>query len=99
MKKKSDKDIYILHLFIAGASPRSTNAIINIKKICTEYLDGMYKLQVIDIYQQPNLLLKEQITAIPVLIKKSPLPEIRMIGDLSDKDMVLKGLNIKTKKE
>lgn len=99
MEKQPDNDTYILHLFIAGTNSNSSRAIINIKKICEQYLPGKYKLQVIDIYQQPERLVSEQITAMPVLIRKFPLPEIRMVGDLSDTEKVLKGLDIDIKAE
>lgn len=97
-KEQVDKSVYILHLFIAGTTPNSTRAIINIKKICAHYLTGRFELQVIDIYQQPERLIKEQITAVPILIRKYPLPEKRMIGDLSDTEKVLQGLNIEEEK-
>lgn len=85
---------YILQLFVAGILPNSTRAIINIKAICEKYLKGRYELEVIDIYQQPALALKEDILAIPLLIKKFPRPEERFIGDLSDTEKVLEGLNL-----
>ncbi|MBA3704695.1 MAG: circadian clock protein KaiB [Bacteroidetes bacterium] len=94
VKGKIDKDTYILHLFIAGTTSNATRAILNIKKICTQYLKGRFELHVIDIYQQPKKLVSEQITAIPVLVRKFPLPEKILIGDLSDYEQVLKGLNI-----
>jgi circadian clock protein KaiB len=85
---------YILRLFISGILPNSVRSIINIKSICEKHLKGRYELEIIDIYQQPDLALTEEIIAIPVLIKKFPLPEIKMIGDLSDTDKVLQGLGI-----
>ena len=85
---------YILQLFISGILPNSSRAIINIKAICGKYLKGRYKLEIIDIYQQPELALSEEIIAIPLLIKRFPLPEERMIGDLSNTEKVLRGLQI-----
>jgi len=85
---------YVLRLIITGILPNSVRAIANAKAICEKYLTGRYELEIIDIYQQPSLALEEQIIAIPVLIKKLPLPEERVIGDLSDTKMVLDGLNI-----
>ncbi len=85
---------YILQLFVTGILPNSARAIINIKAICEKYLKGRYELEIIDIYQQPSLAVSEGIIAIPVLIKKFPLPEERMIGDLSDIEKVLKGLRL-----
>ena len=87
-------EIYILKLFVTGILPNSARAIANINAICEEYLEDRYDLEIIDIYQQPELALTENIIAIPVLIKKSPLPEARLIGDLSDTEKVLKGLHI-----
>jgi circadian clock protein KaiB len=91
------KDTFVLHLFVAGTTPNAIRAITNIKKICAEYLADTFELQVIDIYQQPDKLVSEQIMTIPALIRKSPLPEKIMIGDLSNEEQVLKGLGIKSK--
>lgn len=85
----------ILRLYIAGVSERSTRAIKNAKDICEEHLDGKYELDVIDIFKQPTLAKDDQILAVPTLIKKLPLPLRRFIGDLSDRDVVLVGLDIK----
>ena len=85
---------YILRLFVTGILPNSVRAIKNINEICEEYLKCRYELEIIDIYQQPSLALAEDIIAIPVLIKKFPLPEARLIGDLSNIEMVLKGLHL-----
>jgi len=86
---------YILKLYVAGHSPKSANAIVNIKKICEENLQGRYELDVIDLYQQPQLAQGEQIIAIPTLIRKLPLPLRRIIGDLSNTERVLVGLDIR----
>jgi circadian clock protein KaiB len=85
---------YILRLFVTGILPNSVRAIKNINIICEQYLKGKYELVIIDIYQQPSLALTEDIIAVPVLIKKFPLPEERMIGDLSNTEKVLKRLGI-----
>jgi circadian clock protein KaiB len=85
---------YILKLFVAGILPSSVRAVVNCKAICEKYLKGRYELEIIDIYQQPALALSEDIIAIPILIKKFPLPEERVIGDLSDTENVLKGLQL-----
>lgn len=90
----SEGQTYILQLFVTGILPNSARAIINIRAICEQYLTGRYELEIIAIYQQPDLALKEEIIAVPILIKKFPLPEERMIGDLSDIKMVLKGLHL-----
>jgi circadian clock protein KaiB len=88
---------YILKLYIAGQSPKSVNAIANIKKICEENMKGRYELDVIDLYQQPQLAQGEQIIAIPTLIRKLPPPLRRIIGDLSNTERVLVGLDIRKK--
>lgn len=85
---------YILKLFVTGILPNSARAVVNIQAICEQYLKGRYELEIIDIYQQPSLALTEDIIAVPVLIKKFPLPEGRMIGDLSDIEKVLQGLDV-----
>ena len=85
---------YVLNLFVTGILPNSARAVVNIKAICEKYLKGRYELEIIDIYQQPDLALTEDIIAVPLLIKKSPLPEQRMIGDLSDIEKVLKVLGL-----
>ena len=90
----SPGQIFILQLFITGNLPNSARAIKNTKEICEKYLHGRYQLEIIDIYQQPFLALKESIIAVPVLIKRSPLPEERMIGDLSETNIVLEALHL-----
>ena len=85
---------YTLKLFIIDDQPNSVRAVVNIKTICEKYLKGHYELDIIDLYQQPTLALSEDIIAVPVLIKKFPLPEIRLIGDLSDTESVLEGLGL-----
>jgi circadian clock protein KaiB len=88
------EETYVLRLFVTGLTPRSTKAIARLKAICEEHLEGRYELEVIDIYQQPASAVQEQIIATPTLIKKLPLPLRRLVGDLSDKQRVLLGLNI-----
>jgi circadian clock protein KaiB len=90
-----DKDKYILRLYITGSTSRSVLAITNLKKICEEYLEGQYELEVIDLYQKPHLAKDEQIIAAPTLIKKLPLPFRRIIGDMSNIEKVLLGLDLK----
>ena len=89
------KDKYLLRLYITGSTIRSVSAITNLKKICEEYLEGRYELEVIDLYQHPSLAVGEQIIAAPTLIKKLPLPFRRIIGDMSDKEKVLLGLDLR----
>jgi len=89
---------YVLRLYITGSTPRSLRSIANIKNICEEHLNGHYDLEVIDVYQNQKLVAGDQIIAIPTLIKKLPLPLRKIIGDLSDKEKVLLGLDLKPKK-
>ena len=93
-KKKSMAE-YVLRLYITGVTPRSRRALSNLRKICEEHLAGRYSLEVIDIYQQPSLARGEQIVAAPTLVKELPLPLRKMIGDMSNKDRVLLGLDLK----
>ena len=88
------KNIYVMCLFVTGASPNSVRAISNIKKICEEYLKDRYELEIIDVYQQPRIAMNEQLIALPMLIKKAPGIEKKLIGDMSDKQKVLEGLEI-----
>ena len=87
-------DTYILRLFITGILPNSIRAVVNCKALCEKYLENRYELEIIDIYQQPELAVNEEIIAVPVLIKKFPLPEERVIGDLSDIEKVLQSLDL-----
>lgn len=114
MKKKSDsalakalakkakaagKEKYVLRLYVAGITPKSSQAIKNITQICEENLKGRYDLHVIDIYQQPTLASGEQIIAAPTLIKKLPLPLRKFIGSMADKEKILVGLDLRTRKD
>lgn len=88
---------YELRLYVAGMTPRSTRAIASAKAICEEHLKGRYDLRVIDVYQEPVLMAGQQIVALPTLIKELPSPLRRIIGDLSDRERVLIGLDLKPK--
>ncbi len=85
---------YVLRLYVAGQTSKSSQAIKNIKGICEEHLKGRYELQVIDIYQQPTLAEGEQILAVPTLVKKLPLPLRRFIGTMADEERMLMGLDL-----
>ena len=89
---------YVLRLYVAGVTPRSVQAIGNVKAVCETHLRGRYELQVIDIYQQPMLAKGDQIIAVPTLIKKLPVPLRTLIGDLSDAERVLIGLDLRPRK-
>ena len=94
--KDTGAEAYVLRLFITGASPNSIRAVENTKAICDKYLKGRYQLEIIDIHQQPQLAEGEDVIAVPLMIKKAPYPERRMIGDMSDTERVLKGLGLAT---
>jgi circadian clock protein KaiB len=85
---------YVLRLYVSGSTLKSVRAVENIKRICEQHLKNRYDLEVIDIYQQPNLARDEQIVAVPTLIKRLPLPLRRLIGDLSNLKTVLFGLDL-----
>ena len=85
---------YVLRLYVSGSTLKSALAVENIKRICEQHLKNRYDLEVIDIYQQPNLARDEQIVAVPTLIKGLPPPLRRLIGDLSDVKKVLFGLDL-----
>jgi len=96
--QEAGNEKYLLRLYVTGITPKSSRAIQNIKKICEENLKGRYELEVIDIYQQPMLAKEEHIIAVPTLIKKLPLPLRKLIGDMSDKERILQGLDLRRKK-
>jgi circadian clock protein KaiB len=92
-----DRVKYVLRLYVTGMTPKSTQAISNVQKLCEKFLEGRYELEVIDIYQQPKLAKGEQIIATPTLIKKLPLPLRKLIGDMSDTQRFLLGIDLKPK--
>ncbi|MEM9088351.1 MAG: circadian clock KaiB family protein [Cyanobacteria bacterium P01_F01_bin.53] len=87
---------YILKLYITGTSPRSERAIANIMQLCERELAGSYELSIIDVLEQPQLAESEKILVTPTLIKEVPPPGQRIIGDLSDADILIKGLDIRS---
>jgi len=88
---------YILKLYIAGNSPRAQAALANLKRICEEDLAGRYTLEVVDVLEHPDAAEADKILATPTLVKQLPPPLRRVIGDLSDKDKVLLGLEVRTR--
>jgi circadian clock protein KaiB len=92
---KAGEDHYVLRLYVTGMTERSAAAIATLRSLCTKYLQGRYELEVIDIYQHPALARDEQIIAAPTLVKKLPLPLRRLIGNLSDVERVLIGLDLR----
>ncbi len=95
LKKKSAKK-YVLHLYIAGLSPRSQKAIDNIRKICSKYLENRYELKIQDIYKKPIIAKNGEILGVPTLVKKLPLPLRRFVGDMSNTQRLLVGLDLRT---
>lgn len=92
--KAANKQRYVLRLLVTGMTPKSIRAIGNIKKICEENLKDRYELEIIDVYQQPEYVKSEGVIAVPTLIKKLPLPLRKLIGDLSNKERVIIGLDL-----
>jgi circadian clock protein KaiB len=90
-----DEEHFVLRLYVTGNTVRSSQAIANIRALCDEFLAGRYKLEVIDIYQQPGSIAKDQVIAAPTLIKQLPEPVGRLIGDLSNRDKLLIALDLK----
>ncbi len=94
-KRVRTESEYVLRLYVAGATERSIRAIQMVREVCEGHLKGHYSLEVVDIYQQPVLAKGEQIIAVPTLIKKLPSPLRHLIGDMSDIERVLVGLDLK----
>lgn len=91
------QDRWTLRLYVAGQTQRSLRAVENMAKICAQQLHGQYKLEVIDLYQQPQLAEGEQIVAVPAVIRRLPEPLRMLIGDMSDSERVLVGLDLQSK--
>ena len=97
LAKSHKEEQYVLRLYVTGMTPRSAEAFASIKAICEQHLNGRYDLEVIDIYKQPSLARDEQIIAAPTLIKKLPAPLRRLVGNLSQEERVLFGLDLHRK--
>ena len=97
MKKRTRADKYLLRLYVSRSTPKSKVAVTNITRVCKEHLDGRYRLEVIDIFEQAQLARDEQIVAVPTLIKRLPLPLQRLVGDMSNLNEVLFGLDLKVR--
>lgn len=92
---QADPEIWELRLYTAGQTPKSITAFANLKKICEEHLPGRYRIEVIDLLQHPQLAAGDQIVAIPTLVRKLPEPLRRIVGDLSNKERTLVGLQLR----
>jgi circadian clock protein KaiB len=98
-RSKRSKKTYELRLYVAGQTPKSLAAFANLKKICEQHLSGQYHIEVIDLLKQPQLASGDQILAIPTLVRKLPSPIKKIIGDLSNTERVLVGLDIREENE
>ena len=94
LSQQSIGDEWVLRLYVAGQTPKSINAFKNLKAICEEKLDGKYEIEVIDLLVNPQLAGDDQIFAVPTLVRKLPIPVRKIIGDLSDTERVLVGLDL-----
>jgi circadian clock protein KaiB len=92
--KASDTKLWELRLYIAGHTPKSTAAFVNLKRICETHLEGRYRIEVIDLLKNPKLAAGDQILAVPTLVRKLPQPIKKIIGDLSNEARVLVGLDV-----
>ncbi len=95
--QETDQTHYILKLYVSGMTPNSQHAIKNVQKICEEHLQGRFELEIIDIYQQPIFAKDGQIVAVPTLVKELPPPLRKFIGDLSQTERILAGLDLRKK--
>lgn len=90
-------ETFDLRLYVAGQTPKSTAAVANLKRICEEHLAGRYRIEVIDLMENPGLARSDQILAIPTLVRRLPEPIRKIIGDLSNQERVLVGLNVRSR--
>lgn len=95
MRPHAGEEEWILKLYVAGQTPNSLTAFANLKKICEEHLNGRYRIEVIDLLENPQLASGEQIIAVPTLIRKLPTPVKKIIGNLSNTEKVLVGLDLR----
>lgn len=93
-KKSAARDIWNLRLYVAGQTPKSLSAFANLKKLCEEHLIGRYQIEIVDLIKQPQLAQNDQIVALPTLVRKLPVPIKRVIGDLSNLERVMVGLDL-----
>ncbi|MCM3881006.1 MAG: circadian clock KaiB family protein [Vicinamibacterales bacterium] len=98
-KPRKHPATFVLRLYISDSTVKSERAVVNLKRVCEEHLNGRYHLEVIDIHKQANLARDEQIVAVPTLIKQLPLPLRRLVGDMSDLNKVLFGLDLRMQEQ
>jgi circadian clock protein KaiB len=94
-REKNENEIWELRLYVAGQTPKSVAALANLKRICDEHLAGKYEIEVVDLLENPQLARGDQILAIPTLVRKLPPPLKKIIGDLSNEERVLVGLDLR----
>ncbi len=97
MPPSSEGETFLLRLYIAGQTPRSVGALTNLKRVCAEHLEGRYELEIIDLLQNPALARGDQILAIPTLVRRLPRPIKKIVGDLSSRERVLVGLDLRAR--
>lgn len=95
MKESGEAETWELRLYVAGQTPKSAAALRNLRQYCEKFLQGCYQIEVIDLLKNPQLAEGDQILAIPTLVRKVPVPIRKIIGDLSDQERVLVGLDIR----
>ncbi|MBI5100697.1 MAG: circadian clock protein KaiB [Nitrospirae bacterium] len=95
LKKRESGEVWDLKLYVAGQSPKSVTAFANLKKLCEEHLKGKFRIEVIDLLKNPQLAKGDQILAVPTLVRKLPVPIRKIIGDLSNTERVLVGLDLR----
>ncbi|MEO6035790.1 MAG: circadian clock KaiB family protein [Verrucomicrobiota bacterium] len=99
VKKTRTAELWNLRLYVAGRTPKSITAFANLKQLCEQHLPGRYQIEIVDLVQQPHLAQNDQIVALPTLVRKLPEPLKRIIGDLSNLERVLVGLDLRTEAE
>jgi circadian clock protein KaiB len=97
MLQPSEAETFLLRLYVAGQTPRSMGALSNLKTICEDNLQGRYELEVIDLLENPALAVGDQILAVPTLVRRLPTPIKKIIGDLSNRERVLVGLDLRSR--
>jgi circadian clock protein KaiB len=97
LRETDAAEMWYLRLYVAGVTPRATAALANLKKLCEDHLAGRYQIEVVDILRNPRLAAGDQILAIPTLVRKLPPPMKKIIGDLSNEERVLVGLDLRRK--
>jgi circadian clock protein KaiB len=95
MKNNNQPDFWELRLYVAGQTARAVTAFSNLKKLCEEHLQNRYRIEIIDLLKNPQLAKGDQILAVPTLVRKLPVPVRKIIGDLSNKERVLVGLDLR----